>query len=211
MFAPTYPRCARRGERFVQAFLRGDVLAAQEDVTGGRLNRVRGNQHRFDQLMWRLLHQQPVLECAGLHFVGIAHHVFRAGVGTHRDQAPLHAGRKAGAAAPAQVGGPDERLHVGRCQRRHRCAKSFVAAFGSIPIEIERSARAVDQTRQRADVGRIGGAAQRHRYGSSSFATSAGSTGPCRSSSIIRHAPRSHAPRQQIGNSVKRPSRVVSP
>src|SRR3546814_11493332 len=46
---------ARFGERLVEAFGRDHIFAAQEDVAGGRLDRVRGDDHRLDHLVRRAL------------------------------------------------------------------------------------------------------------------------------------------------------------
>src|SRR6185295_8263964 len=81
-------------------------------------------------LMGIVLHQKPVLEGARLRLVGVADQVLGLGLFSWlilRDEAPLHAGEEAGAAAPAQARllhllGDGVRLH------RERLGEPLVAA-----------------------------------------------------------------------------------
>jgi hypothetical protein len=52
------------------------VFGTHEDVGGARLDRESADDSAFDQLVRVALHQQPVLEGAGLHLVGVNHEVF---------------------------------------------------------------------------------------------------------------------------------------
>src|SRR5690606_6881868 len=61
-------------------------------------------RHALDEGMRVVTQDVAVVAGAGLALVGVAHHVFLAG-GVARHEAPLHAGRKARAAAAAQTRG----------------------------------------------------------------------------------------------------------
>ena len=68
-----------------------------------RPDRVAGDDDALDQRVRRRQHQRDVLAGAGLGLVGVDHQVVRLAVAL-RDEAPLHAGREARAAAAAQPG-----------------------------------------------------------------------------------------------------------
>jgi hypothetical protein len=78
------------------------VLAADIDVAGGGGDRIAADGAPLDELVGVVLHQQAVLEGARLRLVGVADEVLGL-VLPLRDEAPLQAGREAGAAAPAQA------------------------------------------------------------------------------------------------------------
>lgn len=63
---------------------------------------VRGDGHRLDEGVRVALHDDPVLEGAGLGLVGVAHQVVRT-VGLGRRGLPFAAGGEGGAAAPDQA------------------------------------------------------------------------------------------------------------
>jgi hypothetical protein len=100
---------AGRRQRRLQ---RGDgmrIFGTHVDVAAIGADRATGNRHAFEQAVGVALHQHAIGEGAGIAFVGIADHVFlpRRGV---MHGAPLDAGGKGRAAAPAQAGIGD-RLH----------------------------------------------------------------------------------------------------
>ena len=66
-------------------------------------------------------HQRQVLAGARLALVGVDHEVVRLAV-VLRDEAPLHAGREAGAATAAQAGVLDQRDQVVRVRRERLAA-----------------------------------------------------------------------------------------
>ena len=109
------------------------VLAPDVDVTLLRPAGVAHDRERFEQGVRVLLHQYPVLERAGLGFVGVADHVVRPDrVGGHR--LPLHRDRERRSAAAEQLGVlqlPDHALRPGG----HRPAEHLVPARRAVGIE----------------------------------------------------------------------------
>ncbi len=90
-------------DRRLQPLALADEFAADIDVAGMRGHGAAGDQAALDQQMRIVAHDLAVLAGAGLGFVGIDHEIMRPlaqGLGHER---PLQAGRKAGAAAPAQT------------------------------------------------------------------------------------------------------------
>jgi hypothetical protein len=83
-------------------------LAAHVDERLAGADRVGGDHHALDQRLRVGQRQRGVLAGPRLGFVGVDHQVVRLVVAL-RDEAPLHAGREARAAAAAQAGG----LHQG--------------------------------------------------------------------------------------------------
>ena len=77
--------------------LRQRVLAADVEIRLRRANRERLDHHRLDDGEGITLHEDPVLERAGLGFVGVADEVVRLG-GLLGDGGPLSAGRECRAA-----------------------------------------------------------------------------------------------------------------
>jgi len=107
------------------------VFAANVDVAGVRLDRPAADGAPLDELVRVEFHQQAVLEGARLGLVGVAHQVARLRLA---DEAPLHAGREAGAAAPAKARLLDllddrGRLHL------ERLGEPFIAARLLVPGE----------------------------------------------------------------------------
>ena len=80
------------------------IFGADIDVALRRANRERGNGHTLDQEERVTLHQHSIGEGAAVALVGVADDVFLLGVDPGR-RPPFDAGRKAGAAAPAQTRG----------------------------------------------------------------------------------------------------------
>src|SRR5439155_9331157 len=79
------------------------VLAANVDKAALAGCRVAGDRHRFDDRERVLLHYHPVLESAGLGFVGVADQVVGPSGGVS-DVLPLAPGREGGAAATLEAG-----------------------------------------------------------------------------------------------------------
>ena len=116
----------RLPDRLLQA--PDDVQHLAADVDEGVVgpDRVRGDDHALDQGVRRGHHQRDVLAGARLGLVGVDHQVLRLRV-VLRDEAPLHAGREAGAAPPAEPGVLDLSDHVGG-RHAERLAQGVVAA-----------------------------------------------------------------------------------
>src|SRR5207249_9546661 len=97
---------ARLGDRLLQHARAVRELAADVDVGGVAADGVRGDDDALEQLMRIALDDLAVLEGAGLALVGVDREVdgLLALLG---EEAPLHPGRKARAAPPAEV----RRLH----------------------------------------------------------------------------------------------------
>ena len=74
---------------------------------------VAGEDDAFEHLMRVLLHQDAVVEGAGLALVGVDAHVDRAGM-VLGQEGPLEAAGEAGAAAAAQAGRLDRVDDLGR-------------------------------------------------------------------------------------------------
>ena len=112
-------------------------LAADVDERVVGADRVAGDDHALDQRVRRGHHQRDVLAGARLGLVGVDHQVVRLAVAL-RDEAPLHAGREARAAAAAQAGVLDQRDDVvlGHAQggvaarRTRRCPRRTPASTG---------------------------------------------------------------------------------
>jgi hypothetical protein len=122
--------------RLLEHMLHVQELAADVDVGDLRADGITGYRAPLDEQVGIALHQQVILERSGLALVCVAGDVARL-VGLPIDELPLHAGRKAGAAPPAQPGRLDQlddllRLH------RQRLAQRFVALVLQIEIERER-------------------------------------------------------------------------
>ena len=79
------------------------VLAAQIDEALGRAGDVAGDRHAFEHPNRERVQQHPVLESAGLAFVGVADDV-ALGAGRVAGAVPFRPDREPGAAPPAQVG-----------------------------------------------------------------------------------------------------------
>ena len=90
-------------DRRLQALALADEFAAHIDVTGVRAHGETGNQTALDQQMRIVPHDLAILAGAGLGLVGVDHEIMRPAVRLLRHERPLQAGRKAGAAAPAQA------------------------------------------------------------------------------------------------------------
>ncbi len=85
-----------------------DELAADVDVGRPRAHGEAGNQRAFQQLMRIVADDLAVLAGAGLGLVRVDdQEIGLTGLRLLGHEAPLHAGREAGAAAPAQSGGLD--------------------------------------------------------------------------------------------------------
>ena len=134
------------GARFVESFVenrrRVVELAANVDVPHRiRSDRVRRDDHPFEEKVRILLHDHAVLERARLGFVGVAEQPRRLRR-VLRNEAPLHAGRESRAAAAAQFGVLHE---LGDLVRRHlqRFPRSFVAAAVDVGLD-RRGIRLID-------------------------------------------------------------------
>ena len=84
-------------------------LAAHVDERVVGADRVRRDDDALDQRVRVGHHQRDVLAGARLGLVGVDDEVVRLAVAL-RDEAPLHAGREARAAAAAQAGVLDQRM-----------------------------------------------------------------------------------------------------
>jgi hypothetical protein len=105
-----------RGARIVdgtcQDLVLREILAADVDEDGSRLDRMRRDQAALDQQVRVARHDLAVLEGARLRFVGVDDDVLARVL--HVDQRRLPSHREAGAAAPAQ-----RRV----CNRLHDCGR----------------------------------------------------------------------------------------
>ena len=109
------------------------VFAADVDVALVGIHREAADQHAFEQRMRVVLHQQAIFAGAGLALVRIHDDVLGFGR-VARHKTPLHAGRKARAAAPAQ----GRSLHFVNDLRGghpHCFAESLVAFVGQIGVD----------------------------------------------------------------------------
>ena len=105
MFLPSRPAAYASFKRLFEArHGLGEELAADVVVADGRAHRVAADRHALDQRVRVVAQDVAVVAGAGLALVGIADDVFLARR-VARHEAPLHAGRKARAAAAAQAGG----------------------------------------------------------------------------------------------------------
>ena len=91
------------GDRVLQPPDHVQHLAAHVDEGVVGPDRVGGDHGALDERVRVGQHQRDVLAGARLGLVGVHHQVVRLAVAL-RDEAPLHAGREAGAAAAAQPG-----------------------------------------------------------------------------------------------------------
>ena len=117
------------GNRGFESVGRLDVLAADIDERRLGADRVAAQRHAFEHAVRLDFDQLAILEGARLGFVGVDGDVL--GAGRLGDEAPLIAGRKAGAAAAAQARRFDlfDDL-VGR-HRRERLVPAGVAILGA--------------------------------------------------------------------------------
>src|SRR5690606_31590962 len=109
----------------------GHLAAHVEEGLGGA-DRVAGDQHALDQLVGVALHEEAVLVGAGLGLVAVDDEV--AGPHAGGAEAPLDAGREAGAAAAEEAG----RLHLfvhGGGRLGQRGLEALVAAGGEVALE----------------------------------------------------------------------------
>ena len=102
-------------DRVLQPLVRKRVLRADVDEGSLAAGRVRGDRHRLDQPERILLHEDAILEGAGLRLVGVADEVVRRRR-LPRDGLPLHARRERGAATAEQRGRLDELDHALRAE-----------------------------------------------------------------------------------------------
>ena len=127
-------------------------LAANVDVALLRAHRQTRDDNALDQLVRIEFHQQPVFAGARLGFVRVHHDVLRLGR-LPGQKAPLHAGRKAGATAPAQ---PRSFHFVDDFVLRHpeRFFDRFIAVVGEIRLDAM-GIRKVEAARQNLHFKRI--------------------------------------------------------
>ena len=111
----------RLGDRVAQPAGGVHRLAADVDERPVGPDRVRGDDHALDQRVRVVRHQRQVLAGARLALVGVDHEVVRLAVAL-RDEAPLEAGREAGAATAAQAGVLDQLDQVVRVDLERPCA-----------------------------------------------------------------------------------------
>ena len=112
------------------------VLAADVEEAAARAGRERRDRHRLDDRERVALHEDAVLERAGLRLVGVADEVVRLGR-LRRDGRPLAPGRERGAAAAHEL----ERGDLGddRLAARSRGrARGRVAAVRAVVVERRR-------------------------------------------------------------------------
>ncbi len=118
-------------DRAGQAAIREVELAADVDEGVADLQRVRGDQHAFDQQVRRVLEDPAVLERSGLAFVGIRAQVVRLPVVELHD-APLAAGGEGSAAVAEDAGRRDLLGDVLRGQFREHLPQRPVAAARTV-------------------------------------------------------------------------------
>ena len=121
-------------ERLGDALLSQRHLAANVEEALGEAEGVAGDEAALDQLVRIALHEEAVLVGAGLGLVAVDHQVVRELAGRH--EAPLDAGREAGAAAAEHGGVADLVVDGGRCAVE-RPAQTLVAAGRLIPLDGE--------------------------------------------------------------------------
>ena len=135
------------GVRLVQrsrdALVRVGHLAAdvKEHLLG--LDRIRADQGAFDELMRIALHQEAVLEGAGLGLVAVDDEV--TGEHVRRQKTPLRAAREAGSAAAGQVGrlhfGDDLVRSAGEGRLQCRVATGAQVAVERMPVSLVQAGR----------------------------------------------------------------------
>ena len=119
--------------------LRGQrILAANVDVALLAAGGVAGDGHRLDDGERILLHEDAVLERAGLRLVGVADEVVGTDGGLG-DGLPLAARRKGGSPAPDELR-VDDLAQDSLGAQLHGPAQGLVAALGAIVVE----ARGID-------------------------------------------------------------------
>jgi len=120
---------------------------------------IGAQQDTLDDQMRVHVDEDAVLEGAGLHLVGIDHHIARPHI-IGRNTLPFASGRETGSAPTAQVRRQDHVQDLGRGALAHGIGKCPIAAAGAVLLEGGRPAeRAVGQKHL--------GQAHLHRTGSS--------------------------------------------
>jgi hypothetical protein len=127
-------------DRASDASVRQVELAADVDEGVAHLQRERGDQHRLDQQVRRVLEDPAVLEGAGLALVGIGAQVVRLLV-EQLDHAPLAPGRKGRAAVTEDARGGDFLGDLLRPHLAHDFLERRVAAARAIGLERVRERR----------------------------------------------------------------------
>ena len=102
-------------------------LTADIDESGMRLNGVGRDERPFDGRVRIFLNEQTIFDRAGLALVRITNEIFRLRA-VLRNKAPLHAGRKAGAAPAAQTRSFDLVDQLLRCHALDDLAPRTIAA-----------------------------------------------------------------------------------
>jgi hypothetical protein len=116
----------------------GDALVGERHLTAdveeatAETGRIAGDQAALDQLVRIALHEEPVLVGAGLGLVAVDDEVPRPDGGRH--EAPLGAGREAGAPATEQRRLLDLFADVGR-RLLERLAQALIATGGVVAID----------------------------------------------------------------------------
>ena len=123
-------------QRPIQARRRQRVLAANVQVATLAAGGVSGDGHRLDHGERVLLHEDAVLEGAGLRLVGVAHEVVRADRGPGHG-VPLAAGGKGRAAAAHELRVDDLADDALRSELEG-AAQRRVAAVGPVVVEAVR-------------------------------------------------------------------------
>src|SRR5262249_44953491 len=121
-----------------QSLVAEQPLAADVDVGEVALDGVRRDDDAFEELVRVVLDDDPVLERARLALVRVDRQVDRL-LRLLRQEAPLHAGREAGAAAPAEVGGLHHLDQLFGLVLRERFADRLVAAMLAIGVQAPES------------------------------------------------------------------------
>src|SRR3989454_3189890 len=126
---------ARLGDRLLQHAPAARELAADVDVGGVAADRVRGDDDALEELVGVVLDDLAVLEGARLALVGVDGEIdgLLALLG---QEAPLHAGREAGAAPPAEVRGLHHLDQLLGLAGRERLARGRVAAVLEVHVQL---------------------------------------------------------------------------
>src|SRR5262249_12532753 len=109
-------------------------LAPDVDVRQMASDRVRRDDHAFEQLVWVVFQDQAILEGARLALVGV-HGQVDGLLGLLRQKAPLHPGWEARAAATAQIRGLHELHRLARLIRGERLARGLVPAVLQVHVD----------------------------------------------------------------------------